>query len=63
MTAIIGRIAAPAVIDKPPDNAGAQRIIMDIIRKLHQVSIVFNQDAFIAALPPARRAYASERNK
>ena len=47
MTAIIGigRIAAPAGIDKPPDNADAQRIIMDIIRKLHQVSIVFNQDA------------------
>ena len=65
MTAIIGigRIAAPAVIDKPPDNTGTQRIIMDVIGKLHQVNIIFNQDAFIAALPPARRTYASERNK
>ena len=51
----IGRIAVPAVIDKPLDNTGAQRIIMDVIGKLHQVSIVFSQDAFIAAVPPARR--------
>jgi hypothetical protein len=25
------------------------------LEKLHPVSIIFNQDAFIAALPPARR--------
>ena len=58
----IGRIAAPALIDKPSDDTGAQRIIMNVIAKLHQVLIIFNQNAFIAALPPARRAHALERN-
>ena len=46
----IGRIAAPAVIDQLPDNTGAQRIFMDAIGKLHQVNIIFNQDAFIAVI-------------
>jgi hypothetical protein len=57
MAAIIGirAIAAPAVIDKALNDIGAQWIIMDVIEKLHPVSIIFNQDAFIAALPPARR--------
>ena len=41
----ISRVAAPAVINKPLDDAGSQRIIMDVIGKLLKVSIVFNQDA------------------
>ena len=57
------------------DNSGSQRVAMDIVRKLQQVGIIWDDNAFVAAWPPSRlrpvgdyyapegRAYASERKR
>jgi len=47
MTAIIGisRVAAPAVIDKPLDDARAQRIIMEKKRDKVHLHIQFARDS------------------
>jgi len=43
-------IAAPGIDHKPVNKSSPYRVAMDITRKPQKIGVVFNNDAFIAAL-------------
>jgi hypothetical protein len=45
------------------DDMSPYRIEVNITEQLLEVGIFFTDDRFISVLPPARRAYASERKR
>jgi len=41
----------------------AQGVEVNVANQFQKIGVFLAQDGFIAILPPARRAYASERNR